>query len=224
MYSIVGVLYLHYVHLLYTGFLKKILSIYFINIQIPFHINWHSSSAFFVISNERGQLQCWDRALNPLLLRLRNVTGSREGSAVLHLQQYLRHQPSIASLKWADLPQEDSKQRENAKIPRQKSMRSNRKKLRSRLLLHDNPAAKAAKVAAHHLFVCFERGPLLCLEFLTSCWPGHSSLGSFSLCSEFLVWQQFEAAVQHLLSLNWTKVNSFQVRFQQVTYSHFNRT
>jgi len=178
---------------------------------IPFHISWHSSSSFFVISNERGQLQCWDRALNPLLIRLRNASESREGAAVIHLQQYLRHQPSITSLKWSNLPQQLNSLREAHSAPmkpaRHKSMRSSRNKFRSRFL---TPQNNKANVAAHHLFICFERGPVLCLQFLTSCWPTDSSLGSLSLCSEFLIWQQFDAAVQHLLSLNWTKVKSFQ--------------
>lgn len=178
---------------------------------IPFHLRWHSSSSFFVMSSERGQLQCWDRALNPLLIRLRNAIGSREGAPVVHLQQYLRHQPSIASLRWSNLPQELNNSRDTQIKPvkpmRHKSMRSSRNKLRSRSLISQTTTAKAA---AHHLFISFERGPVLCLEFLTSCWPANSALGSLSLCSEFLIRQQFDAAIQHLLSLNWTKVNSFQ--------------
>jgi len=180
--------------------------------QIPFHLRWHSSSSFFVMSSERGQIQCWDRALNPLLIRQRNPTGSRGGATVIHLQQYLRHQPSVASLKWSNLPQQPNNSREahskSVKPMRHKSMRSSRNKLRSRSLI---PQTSTARTAAHHLFISFERGPILCLEFLTSCWPANATLGSLSLCSEFLIWQQFDAAVQHLLSLNWTKVNSFQV-------------
>ena len=197
--------------------------------QIPFHLRWHNSSSFFVMSSERGQLQCWDRALNPLLIRLRNATGSRDGATVFHLQQYLRHQPSIGSLKWSSQPQQLNNTREALSKPvkpmRHKSMRSSRNKLRSRFPI---PQTSSAKAAAHHLFISFERGPVLCLEFLTSCWPANSSLDSLSLCSEFLIWQQFDAAVQHLLSLNWSKVSSFQVisiiqyaRSSHYLYFHF---
>ncbi|XP_057377420.1 WD repeat-containing and planar cell polarity effector protein fritz-like [Daphnia carinata] len=180
---------------------------------IPFHLSWHGESAFFTVCGERGQLQCWDRALNPLLLRLQRGT---DGSPVLHLQQYLRHQPSVLALKWAALPDHLSSLRESpvhntATLQfRLKSTRSIRKKSRS-------PAVRdvgqyrnnTTRTAAQYLLVCFERGPILCLQFLTSCWPGGCSLDSLSICSEYLLWQQLEAAVQHLLSLKWTNVRSF---------------
>jgi len=62
-----------------------------------------------VVAGERGQLQCWDRALNPLLLRSA-PTREQQQASVLHLQQYLRHQPSLVSLKWATQGQENSEE------------------------------------------------------------------------------------------------------------------
>ena len=162
-------------------------------------MSWHGSSAFFAVCGERGQLQCWDRALSPLLLRLQQQT---DGSPVLHLQQYLRHQPSVLALKWPALPQQSNPRPANVK-----SMRSIRKKSRG-----FSPAVSTSsnsRPAAQHLVVCFERGPIVCLQFLTSCWPG-GGMDSLSLCSEYLLWQQPESAVQHLLSLKWTNVRSFQ--------------
>lgn len=137
-----------------------------------------------------------------------------DGSAVLHLQQYLRHQPSVLALRWATLPQGLSNSRDsqvNATTQfRLKSMRSIRKKSRSPGLPAAQYRNSVNRSAAQHLLVCFERGPIVCLQFLTSCWPGGSLLDSLSLCAEYLVWQQLEAAVQHLLSLKWTNVTSFQ--------------
>lgn len=184
-----------------------------VSTQIPFHLSWHGESAFFTVCGERGQLQCWDRALNPLLLRLQRGT---DGSPVLHLQQYLRHQPSVLALKWAALPHDLSNLRDsavhNTAVPqiRLKSMRSIRKKSRSPGV-RDAAQCRShtSRTAAQYLLVCFERGPIVCLQFLTSCWPGGCSLDSLSICSEYLVWQQLEAAAQHLLSLKWTNVRSF---------------
>lgn len=185
----------------------------FLYTKIPFHLSWHGGSAFFTVCGERGQVQCWDRALNPLLLRLQRGT---DGSPVLHLQQYLRHQPSVLALRWAALPERLSNSREcpvNATSQfRLKSMRSIRKKSRSSGALLDSAQYRnnMNRPAAQHLLVCFERGPIVCLQFLTSCWPGGCLMDSLSLCSEYLIWQQLEAAVQHLLSLKWTNVTSFQ--------------
>ena len=67
-------------------------------------------------------------------------------------------------------------------------------------------SAGSARAPAHHLLVCFERGPIVYLQLLTSCWPASCSLDSYALCTEYLLWQQLEAAVQHVLSLNWNKV------------------
>lgn len=175
-------------------------------------MSWHGASAFFTVSGERGQLQCWDRALNPLLVRLQRGT---DGSPILHLQQYLRQQPSVLALKWPALPQNHGNVRESpvntAAAVRLKSMRSIRKKSRSpggssTSQYRSNACSRAA---TQHLLVCFERGPIVCLQFLTSCWPGGCLLDSLSICAEYLLWQQLEAAVQHLLSLKWTNVRSF---------------
>ena len=160
----------------------------------------------FTVTGERGQLQCCDRALQPLLLRM---PGSTEGSGILHLQQYIRGQPAVTSVKWASVAQQWSGSRDEAVAAvgkRQKSMRSKRKNLRTR---SKPPAVR--KTPAQHLIICFERGPIVCLRLLTSCWPSGSLITSLALCSEYVTWQQWEQAVQHLLSLRWTgPVDSFQ--------------
>ena len=149
-------------------------------------------------------MQCYDRALNPLLLRFQK---GGDGNAVAHLQQYLRNQPSVLSVKWpaSSVHLTDSKDNVTAyaSTANPKSGRSSRKKWRTRKM---EDSAGSARAPAHHLLVCFERGPIVYLQLLTSCWPASCSLDSYALCTEYLLWQQLEAAVQHVLSLNWNKV------------------
>ena len=174
-------------------------------------MSWHSSSCLLVLSSERGQLHCLDRALNVVQLRLRaSNTVQHEGSAALHLQQYLRQQPSLASLKWASLDVR------GAAVPSRSQSPSRRKSERSRRKSKGHAAGSSLPLSGmrspcEYLLVCFERGPLVCLRVSTGCWPSSCRLSALTLCSEYLQWQQFEAAIQLLLSLNWTRIASFQV-------------
>ena len=171
-------------------------------------MNWHETGSLFTVTGERCQLQCCDRALQPLLLRM---PGAADGSSILHLQQYMRGQPAVINVKWATIAQQSSSLRSQIAPPtakRQKSMRSKRKPFRA----HSKPLNSDRKTPVQHLLICFERGPILCLRFLTSCWPSPgNSINSLALCCEYVNWQQWEFAVQHLLSLRWAgPVESFQ--------------
>ena len=175
------------------------------------------------MSSERGQLQVWDRALNPVPVQLRSSTVQRENSTVLHLQQYLRQQSCLVGVKWQQQLglQQGSARLSQTEAPtparNTKVRQSGRKKLRPasskrKHQLDRYGAAAGGRSPAEYLLLCFERGPVLMLRFLTGCWPASCSLGSLAICSEYVSWRQFQAAIQLLLSLNWSSVSTYQVR------------
>ena len=69
---------------------------------IPTNISWLDSGSLVVVSNDRGQIQCFDSALS--LVRLQITMEECNPQRMLDLSDYFCHQQLLEKLEWAPLP------------------------------------------------------------------------------------------------------------------------
>ena len=74
---------------------------------IPTNISWQSCGSLVVVSNDRGQMQCFDAALS--LVRLQVVMEEPNPQRMLDFSEYFCHQQVLENLQWAPtVPHQDN--------------------------------------------------------------------------------------------------------------------
>ncbi|XP_066969826.1 WD repeat-containing and planar cell polarity effector protein fritz homolog isoform X3 [Macrobrachium rosenbergii] len=75
---------------------------------IPSNIAWLDSGNIVVISNERGQIQCFDLALS--LLRMQLIMEEPNPQRILDFSEHFCHQQSLSKMSWAPFTKEEGLQ------------------------------------------------------------------------------------------------------------------
>lgn len=141
---------------------------------IPTQVSWHPDSALCMIANERGQLQCFDISLSCIKNQL--LSEDVTPSNILDLSSFFVKQPTLMKLCWAKKPD------------------------------INNHYEKYAQVDGF-LLLMFETGIFSCMRYVGGAGLKNdihtSGLTGDVLISMYISLNQFEKAINVLLSLNW---------------------
>ncbi|XP_059099079.1 WD repeat-containing and planar cell polarity effector protein fritz homolog isoform X2 [Tigriopus californicus] len=141
---------------------------------IPSLIEIHPDKAICMVSSDKGMLQCFDIALNPI--RLNVYQEDEAGSNVIDLSQHFRAQMSLVGMKFCPKLEQ--------------------------AINHSQRPCSMALMAQNYLMLQFFGGPLvlvnICGGVLNS-----GALGPFQIVAQYLKHQQYHQILLFLNQLDW---------------------
>lgn len=165
---------------------------------IPSLIQIHPDKAICMVSSDKGMLQCFDIALNPI--RLNVYQEDEVGSNVIDLSQHFRAQMSLVGMKFCPKMEQT--------------------------IGHSQRPCSMAVMAQNYLILQFFGGPLvlvnICGGVLNS-----GALGPFQIVAQYLKHQQYHQILLFLNQLDWlemgqtilTCINTTFIKLLRVPFS-----